>query len=76
LAKKLKTQCVAFDFVYQNETPMIIEISYGFSIDGYDACQGYWDNKLNWYEGKFDPYGWMIEIIVNEVKMKLLKDIS
>ena len=61
LNKKLKTQCMAIDFIFKNEQPFIVEISYGFSPHGYDPCEGYWDSNLNWYEGSFNPYGWMIE---------------
>lgn len=64
LAEKLKTQCVAFDYIFENGKPMVTEISYGFSPEGYDPCPGYWDKGLNWYEGKFNPYGWMVEDLV------------
>ena len=63
MAKKLKTQCVAFDFVYYAGNPMVVEISYGFSPPGYDDCPGYWDKELNWYKGKFNPFGWMVESV-------------
>jgi len=66
LAKNLKSQCIAFDYVYKDGIPMVVEISYGFTPEGYDACQGYWDNKLNWYEGSFNPYGWMVELVLKE----------
>lgn len=61
---KLKSQCTAMDFVYYNGQPKIVEISYGFSPEGYDPCPGYWDKNLNWHEGKFDPYGWMVEEVL------------
>lgn len=32
IANKLKTQCVAFDFVYRDGKPLIVEISYGLSL--------------------------------------------
>ncbi len=38
LADKLKSQCVAFDFIYYNGNPLVVEISYGFSSKGYDPC--------------------------------------
>ena len=44
--RKLKSQCTAMDFVYDNGLPKIVEISYGFFPEGYDACPGYWDNEL------------------------------
>jgi glutathione synthase/RimK-type ligase-like ATP-grasp enzyme len=61
IATKLKTQCVAFDFIYRGEQPLITEISYGFSPHAYDYCPGYWDKNLVWHEGKFNPYGWIID---------------
>lgn len=64
IAEKLKTQCVAFDFVYLENDPLIVEISYGFTPSGYDSCPGYWDREMNWHEGKFNPYGWMVEMVI------------
>jgi glutathione synthase/RimK-type ligase-like ATP-grasp enzyme len=62
---KLKTQCVAYDFVFDNENkPRVIEINYGFLPSGYDDCPGYWDPELAWHEGKFNPYGWMVELVL------------
>ena len=63
-AEILNSQCVAFDFVYSNNKPLIIEISYGFNVPVYDPCLGYWDNLMCWYEGAFNPYGWMVDLIV------------
>jgi glutathione synthase/RimK-type ligase-like ATP-grasp enzyme len=68
VAEKLKSQCVAMDFVYDLEHALLLEISYGFSPEGYEPCPGYWDKELNWHEGKFDPYGWMVENLLNELK--------
>lgn len=62
--RKLKAQCIAYDFVMDNNKPLLIEISYGFANGGYDACVGYWDEKMNWYEGTFNPYGWMVEMML------------
>ena len=61
---KIKSQCTAMDFVYDKGQPKVVEISYGFSPEGYDSCPGFWDKDLNWYEGKFDPYGWMVEEVL------------
>jgi glutathione synthase/RimK-type ligase-like ATP-grasp enzyme len=68
LAEKLKTQCVAFDFVKDNSDLLLVEISYGFSPKGYDPCPGYWEKDLNWREGSFNPYGWMVEDLIKSVK--------
>lgn len=65
---KLNAQCIAFDFVFDaNKAPLIVEISYGFSPTGYDACPGYWDENLTWHEGSFNPQGWMIDSVIKSL---------
>lgn len=60
--KKLNSQCLAYDFIFDNKNnPLIVEISYGFTVKAYDSCPGYWDDSLNWHKGKFIPQDWMIE---------------
>jgi glutathione synthase/RimK-type ligase-like ATP-grasp enzyme len=68
LTQRLQAQCVAYDFVFnpQNE-PLVVEISYGYTASGYDACPGYWDEALQWHEGKFDHEGWMVETLLKEL---------
>lgn len=70
IAKKLKTQSIAFDFIYnKNNEPLIVEISYGFSKDAYYKCEGYWTDDMQWHEGtNFDYCGWMVESVVNKLK--------
>ena len=65
LSCKLKSQCVAFDYVYQDKQPYLVEISFGFVKEVYDSCVGYWDKDMTWYPGAFNPYGWMVEQISN-----------
>jgi glutathione synthase/RimK-type ligase-like ATP-grasp enzyme len=63
---KVKSQCTAFDFVFDiDNNPLIVEISYGFKASAYDACEGYWDKGINWHEETFNPYGWIIENLLN-----------
>ena len=69
LADKIQGQSVAFDFVFDNEKPLIVEVSYGFSKEGYDDCEGYWDRDMNWYQGKFDFCGWMVETVIEKIKL-------
>lgn len=65
--KKINSQSIAYDFVFdQNNNPLIIEISYGFSPSGYRDCPGYWDKQLNWHEGKFWPEDWMVESLLQK----------
>lgn len=62
ICQRLEFDCMAFDYVLKNgETPLILEFSYGFRAPGYDKCPGYWDDELNWHPGQFNPYGWIIE---------------
>ena len=64
IAKKLHSQCVALDYVYKDGRPLLVEVSYGFVKDVYDQCVGYWDSNLHWYEGTFNPYGWMVDTVM------------
>jgi hypothetical protein len=67
---KLKSQSIAFDFVFdENNNPLIIEVSYGFSALPYDQCPGYWDTSLEWHEGKFKPQEWMVQDLINKLIM-------
>lgn len=68
ISDKLGSQCMAYDFVFLDKKPMIVEISYGFAMEGYDDCSGYWDKQLKWHEGKFNPYGWMVEDVICSVE--------
>lgn len=43
LIEKVKYQCLTIDFIYINDEPHIVELSYGFPIEFYDDCTGYWD---------------------------------
>ena len=70
LSDRLKAQCVAFDFVYKDAEPLLVEINYGFAPAGYDPCPGYWDNNLKWHEGGFNPYGWIVEDLVSGIMQK------
>lgn len=68
VAEKLRTQCVAFDFLTHCGQPVIVEISYGFTPEGYDPCPGYWEKEMTWVPGPFNPYGWMIEEVLQDYK--------
>lgn len=63
VAKRLGAQSIALDFVFDKDnTPLIVEISYGYAVAAYDACEGYWTNDMQWHEGtNFDFCSWMVE---------------
>jgi hypothetical protein len=69
LNKNLQTQCTAYDFLLLESEVKLLEIGYGFSQKGYERCPGYWDNQLNWFEGKFTPEWFMMEDFMNQIKM-------
>ena len=53
-----------FDFVFDQENnPLVVEVSYDYTVLGYDSCLGYWVEQLKWYEGKFNHEGWMVDMI-------------
>ena len=72
-AKKLNSDSLAFDFIYDKGSPLIVELSYGFAVEFYDPCPGYWDNQLNWHEGFFNPQEWMVEDLVNKIKSRAIE---
>lgn len=67
VAEKIQSQCLAIDFVFLNNEPLVVEISYGFTKEGYYDCPGYWDKELNWHEGRFDAQGWMVDLVIKEI---------
>ena len=63
--KKIKSQSIAYDFVFdKNNNPLIAEVSYGYRVNLYDSCPGYWSSDLKWHEGKFNPQVWMVEQMI------------
>ena len=68
-AKKLNAQSVAFDFIWKDGEPKIVEISYCFPMGPVsDNCQGYWDSNLNWNEKIVNPQYFMIEDFIEELR--------
>ena len=71
VASKLKLQSVAFDFIFHNDKPLIVEMSYGFGTHGISHCGGYYTTDLQWHEGThFDFCGWMVEDVIKSVQDK------
>ncbi len=70
VSKKLKLQCMAFDFVFKNGKPILIEYSYGTDIAAYKPCPGFWDSDLNFHEQEFNFCEWMVDWVVREVNNK------
>jgi glutathione synthase/RimK-type ligase-like ATP-grasp enzyme len=68
MTKKLKMKSVGFDFVLDGEKkPLVVEMSYTFGIADGELNEGYWDETLKFYPGKFNPFGWMVDGLVREI---------
>lgn len=68
VAKQLKTQCVAYDYVFDEaNNPLIVEVNYGYAHEAYFDCPGYWDESLNWHEGKFNSADFIVEEVIKQV---------
>lgn len=68
VARELRLQCASFDFAYKKGRPVIIEISYASPVRMNDPWPGYWDKALNWHEEKFNPYGWMVDAVIEKIR--------
>jgi glutathione synthase/RimK-type ligase-like ATP-grasp enzyme len=56
VARKLKAQSIAFDFLTDHAgNPLITEISYAYVAEAVYNCSGYWDADMQWHEGHFWP---------------------
>jgi glutathione synthase/RimK-type ligase-like ATP-grasp enzyme len=65
--KNIQAQCIAYDFIFDSiGNPLILEISYGFSVQAYDKCEGYWDSNLKWHDVSFNPQEWILENLITE----------
>jgi hypothetical protein len=69
VAKKIGSQSLAFDFIYENDDPKIVETSYAYAQGAaYDNCPGYWDRDLKWHEDNVDPQRYIIEDIIKALR--------
>tara|TARA_B100000925_G_scaffold291825_1_gene281732 strand:+ start:2256 stop:3299 length:1044 start_codon:yes stop_codon:yes gene_type:complete len=67
-SSKIKSQCMAYDYVKSINKWVLIEVSYAFNQKVYEDCQGYWDIDLNWNEGKINPQNFMIIDFLESLK--------
>lgn len=70
-AIKLKTQSLAFDFLFdRNNNPKIAEVSYCYQNKAIYNCPGHWDKNLTWHSGHMWPEDAIIEDIISEIYSK------
>ncbi len=61
-SESIKSQCMAYDFVINDKNePLIVEISFAFSMLAYDKCPGFWDRELKWHQSEVDTAEFIIE---------------
>ncbi len=63
--EKLKVQSLVYDFVFLDGKPLLLEVSYGTLMEAYASCVGYWDREMNWFDGKFNLSGSILENLIS-----------
>lgn len=68
VTRKIKSQSMAFDFVLgEQQQPFILEVSYCYTPEAVHSCPGYWDARLNWYEGHVWPQDAILLDLLGEI---------
>lgn len=62
--ESLQMQTMAVDILDTGKEYLIAEVSYAFAIDEGECDFGYYDNDLNWVKEKFNPYEFMVNMIL------------
>lgn len=71
VARKLKTQSIAFDFVSDaNNDLSILEISYCYKAEAVYDCPTYWDDQLELHEGHIWPQDAILSDLLAKVNEK------
>jgi len=52
VSKKAGFQAMAYDFVFVDKNPVLIETSYAVSHRAYDNCEGHWTSDIKWNKEK------------------------
>lgn len=66
VSRTSKFQTMAYDFVFIDENPLLIEISYGVTHRAYDECEGFWTPDIVWHNKKI--------LICDEILKKIIND--
>lgn len=68
-AEKLKLQSVAFDFIFDNHKPLIVEMSYCFGTKGISHCPGYYTRDYQWHDHHEPNFcGWMVDDLIKKTE--------
>ncbi len=75
IVRAVGSQSLAMDFVYDaRRHPVVLEISYCFSIGAVRDCPGYWDESLAWHSGHVYPEDAIIEDVLAQLAASAGKD--
>lgn len=66
VTRSIKSQCAAYDFIFKDGKPLIIEVGYAFSSGAYRKCPGYWTSDMCWHDGEVDPERFIMESFLGE----------
>jgi RimK-like ATP-grasp domain len=66
-----KFQCMAYDFLFKQGQPVIVEISYTFSTWVVQSCPGHWNKQRQWVEGHLWPEDAQVEDFVAYVQQHM-----
>jgi len=70
--KKLKFNCMAYDFVYNNEKEVsLLEICWTFNDYAVSKCPGYWNKNLEFIEESKWPEELQINFFINTLSEKI-----
>lgn len=61
-------QTMAYDFLYRNAEPVIVEISYGYADWAVHNCPGYWDDSMHWHDGQRWPEETQVEDFIKYIQ--------
>ena len=68
ISKRLKFQSMAYDFLFRENCPVVVEISYTFPDHTLIKCRGYWKPDLTWVEGNMWPEEAQVEDFIKYVR--------
>lgn len=68
ISEKLKFQCMAIDFLYKKNSPVVCEMSYAFVGQGIKSCTGFWNKELEWINGSMLPEEAQVDSFIEYIK--------
>lgn len=70
ISKKIGSQTMTYDFLRDNDTLKIVEMSYGFSASAVYNSSGWYDSEMSFHEEKTDVHQLIIKALIDEYNSK------